>query len=63
VTADSEPCCVAALLRENAVKKLKDMIEPSDPTDDQLWQSAFGNERIANHAHCMFMFVYLPSVL
>jgi len=53
IAADSGPCYVAAVLRENAVKKLKDMIQPADPHNDIMWQSAFGSERIANHVHCM----------
>jgi len=46
------PCYAVAVLRENAVRKLKNMIRPTDRHDDLFWQSAFGNERIANHVQC-----------
>jgi len=53
IADDNGSCCIAALLRENAVKKLKDMIRPADPHDNRFWQSAFGNERVSDHLHCM----------
>ena len=56
------PCFVAALLRENAVKKLKDMIQPNDTHDGGFWHSTFGSRAITNHIHCMFEQLMLKCV-
>ena len=56
ISGGDGPCYVVALLRENAIKKLKDLIESTNPDDDRFWQNAFGIERVANHVHCMTLF-------
>ena len=59
ISSGDGPCFAVALLRVNAVKKLKDMIHPTDPHDDRFWQSAFGIERIASHVYCTTFFLSL----
>ena len=41
-----------ALLRENAVKRLIDVIHSPDAVDDGLWRAVFGQEHVANYLYC-----------
>jgi len=57
---DDGACYVVALLRENAVKRLIDMIFPADREDHhRYWQSAFGTDRADNHLYCMTDFLFV----
>ena len=50
------PSLVLCLQRENAVKKLCDLIGPSDPKEARrfssgLWRGTFGSDPISNGLH------------
>ena len=52
----SAPSLILALLRENAVKKLIDLIGPSDPKKARtegsgLWRGVFGIDPVVNGLH------------
>ena len=53
----SAPCLVLCLLRENAIKRLIDLIGPSDPKKARmqaagLWRGIFGTDPVINGLHC-----------
>ena len=51
------PCLVLCLQRENAVKKLLDLIGPADPRAAKkqspfMWRGMFGADPVANGLYC-----------
>lgn len=53
------PCVVFCLERENAVKKMIDLIGPYNPVaarkqNQNLWRSIFGTDTVCNGLHCKF---------
>lgn len=43
---------VLALLRENAIKRLIDLIRSHEAADDGLWRAVFGREHVAKYLYC-----------
>jgi hypothetical protein len=43
---------VMALLRENAIKRLIDLIRSNEAADDGLWRAVFGMEHVAKYLYC-----------
>lgn len=41
-----------ALLRENAIKRLIDLIRSNEAADDGLWRAVFGMEHVAKYLYC-----------
>lgn len=60
----SGPSLILALERENAVKKLLDLLGPCDPLSARrqsqfLWRGTFGMDTVANGLHGRFFAEYI----
>ena len=56
----SGPSLLLCLQRENAIKRLQDLLGPEDPQAAKrpssfLWRSVFGSDPVANGLHGKFM--------
>lgn len=63
----SGPSLILALERENAVKKLLDLLGPCDPLSARrqsqfLWRGTFGMDTVANGLHGRFFAEYIECV-
>lgn len=59
----SGPSLILALERENAVKKMLDLLGPCDPLSARrqsqfLWRGTFGMDTVANGLHGRFSYTY-----